>query len=187
MSGCLDNVQCHLPECCRIGDKRNAIASVLAGIFFFHGWWIIIDAAVLYPDNSQMKHAYHVVGIFSTVAFFMINAVSSGQIRGDNYNSGCLGQTGARIWLFIGFMLAFGSLIGSCWILFGGYVTNKHDVSPSSPINNSTVSPTTSIMTTTLEDNFEAVYPGVAIFLQNFFIFIASMIFKFGRTEDLWE
>ncbi|XP_071955611.1 transmembrane protein 50A-like isoform X2 [Antedon mediterranea] len=159
MSGCLDNVQCHLPECCRIGDKRNAIASVLAGIFFFHGWWIIIDAAVLYPDNSQMKHAYHVVGIFSTVAFFMINAVSSGQIRGDNYNSGCLGQTGARIWLFIGFMLAFGSLIGSCWILFGGYVTN----------------------------NFEAVYPGVAIFLQNFFIFIASMIFKFGRTEDLWE
>lgn len=29
---------------------------------------------------------------------------------------------GARIWLFIGFMLAFGSLIASMWILFGGYV-----------------------------------------------------------------
>lgn len=29
---------------------------------------------------------------------------------------------GARIWLFIGFMMAFGSLIASMWILFGGYV-----------------------------------------------------------------
>lgn len=30
--------------------------------------------------------------------------------------------TGARIWLFIGFMLMFGSLIASMWILFGAYV-----------------------------------------------------------------
>lgn len=30
--------------------------------------------------------------------------------------------TGARVWLFIGFMLAFGSLIASMWILFGGFV-----------------------------------------------------------------
>lgn len=29
---------------------------------------------------------------------------------------------GARLWLFIGFMMMFGSLIGSIWILFGGYV-----------------------------------------------------------------
>lgn len=29
---------------------------------------------------------------------------------------------GARVWLFIGFMLAFGSLIASMWILFGGFV-----------------------------------------------------------------
>lgn len=29
---------------------------------------------------------------------------------------------GARVWLFLGFMLAFGSLIASMWILFGGFV-----------------------------------------------------------------
>lgn len=29
---------------------------------------------------------------------------------------------GARVWLFIGFLLGFGSLIASCWILFGVYV-----------------------------------------------------------------
>ena len=32
---------------------------------------------------------------------------------------------GARIWLFIGFLLAFAALIGSCWILFGTYVVNS--------------------------------------------------------------
>ena len=32
---------------------------------------------------------------------------------------------GARVWLFIGFMLMFGSLIASMWILFGAYVTQS--------------------------------------------------------------
>lgn len=33
--------------------------------------------------------------------------------------------SGARVWLFIGFMLMFGSLIASMWILFGAYVTQS--------------------------------------------------------------
>ncbi|MCV4725910.1 UPF0220 family protein, partial [Escherichia coli] len=72
---------------------------------------------------------------------------------------GCLGQTGARIWLFIGFMLAFGSLIASMWILFGGYVAKEKAI----------------------------VYPGIAVFFQNAFIFFGGLVFKFGRTEDLWQ
>lgn len=110
-----------------------------------------------------------------------INAVSNGQVRGDSYSEGCMGQigvyityslfpvqtdlfprvllrdfralisdclvdveltvkgcgtfggltlllsvfAGARVWLFIGFMLAFGSLIASMWILFGGFVVPR--------------------------------------------------------------
>ena len=45
-----------------------------------------------------------------------INAVSTGQVTGDAYNEGCVGQRGARAWLFVGFMFAFGGLIGSLWI-----------------------------------------------------------------------
>ncbi|OBS63571.1 hypothetical protein A6R68_07831 [Neotoma lepida] len=86
-------------------------------------WWIIIDAAVMYPTMEVFNHSYHACGVIATIAFLMINAVSNGQVRGDSYSEGCLGQTGARIWLFIGFMLAFGSLIASMWILFGGYKT----------------------------------------------------------------
>lgn len=29
-------------------------------------------------------------------------------------------------------------------------------------------------------------YPGVAIFLQNLLIFVASLVYKFGRSEELW-
>ncbi|KAG8013559.1 Transmembrane protein 50A [Nibea albiflora] len=126
---------------------------------FFTGWWIIIDAAVNYPDEGDFHHAYHTCGVIATLAFLMINAVSNGQVRGDSYSEGCMGQTGARVWLFIGFMLAFGSLIASMWILFGGFVV------PQKPV----------------------VYPGIAIFFQNAFIFFGGLVFKFGRTEDLWQ
>ena len=79
-------------------------------------------------------------------------------MRGDSYQEGCFGQTGARVWLFIGFMLAFGSLIASCWILFGVYVAPQK----------------------------VPIWPGIAVFMQNLLIFFATLVFKFGRSEDLW-
>nr|XP_035970946.1 transmembrane protein 50A isoform X1 [Halichoerus grypus] len=123
MSGFLEGLRCS--ECIDWGEKRNTIASIAAGVLFFTGWWIIIDAAVIYPTMEDFNHSYHACGVIATIAFLMINAVSNGQVRGDSYSEGCLGQTGARIWLFIGFMLAFGSLIASMWILFGGYVAKE--------------------------------------------------------------
>ncbi|KAB1269335.1 Transmembrane protein 50A, partial [Camelus dromedarius] len=123
MSGFLEGLRCS--ECVDWGEKRNTIASIAAGVLFFTGWWIIIDAAVIYPSMEDFNHSYHACGVIATIAFLMINAVSNGQVRGDSYSEGCLGQTGARIWLFIGFMLAFGSLIASMWILFGGYVARE--------------------------------------------------------------
>lgn len=158
MSGLLDNCQWPRCESCELGERRNMVASIIAGILFFTGWWICFDAAATYPDNSVFNHAYHTCGVINTLAFFMINSVSNGQIRGDTYTSGCLGQTGARVWLFIGFLLAFGSLIAASWILFGFYVV-PHQVND---------------------------WPGIAIFLQNAFIFFGGLVFKFGRTEDLW-
>lgn len=132
--------------------------AIVAGVLFFCGWWIVIDAAVKYPDNDQFNHAYHTCGAIGTLAFFLINSVSNGQIRGEAYTTGCIGQTGARVWLFFGFLLAFGALIGASWILFGFYVVQ----------------------------GFQPDWPGIAIFLQNSLIFFSSLVFKFGRTEDLW-
>ncbi|CAH1227214.1 transmembrane protein 50B-like isoform X2 [Branchiostoma lanceolatum] len=163
MAGCLDNVQWPKCDCIEIGDKRNAIASISAGMLFFAGWWVIIDAAIQYPEQDKLHHAYHTCGVISTLAMFMINAVSNAQVRGDTYSTGCMGQTGARVWMFIGFLLAFGSLIGASWILIGGYVVNPSALHKQNQ------------------------YAGVAVFLQNALIFFSAIVFKFGRTEDLWE
>ncbi|XP_073928868.1 transmembrane protein 50B isoform X2 [Castor canadensis] len=127
MAGFLDNFRWPECECIDWSERRNAVASVVAGILFFTGWWIMIDAAVVYPKPEQLNHAFHTCGVFSTLAFFMINAVSNAQVRGDSYESGCLGRT---------------------------------DID---------------------------VYPGLAVFFQNALIFFSTLIYKFGRTEELWS
>jgi len=159
MSGCLDNVHCECSMEWR--DKRNAVASILSGILFFSGWWIIIDVAAIYPSDTKdgFLHAYYTCGVLSTVSMFMINAVSNSQVRGEAMTEGVLGTRGARLWLLLGFVVGFGSLIASIWILFGDFVVNQSANQ----------------------------WRGAALFLQNFLIFIASLVYKFGRTEDLWS
>jgi len=163
MADCLDNVNL---ECGCMGDgasRRNLIASIAAGTIFSIGWWLVIDAAAVHPTQAEFNHAYHTCGVIATIALFMINAVSNEAVRGDGYTEGCLGPYGARIWLFVGFLLSFGSLIAAAWVLFGPYVADNTDPDP---------------------DKRLPVGPGVSIFLQNLFIFFGAMIFKFGRTEE---
>lgn len=160
MSGCLDKCTCPEWEIWNtVRERRNLLSSIVAGAMFSIGWWIIIDAATMYPSQDQMHHAVHVCGVIGTVALFMINSVSNGAVRGDSYTEGCFGQTGARIWLFAGFLLGFSSLIAASWILFGIYV---------------------------VPGNHPDKWPGVAVFLQNALIFFGGLVFKFGRTEELW-
>ncbi|KRT84383.1 hypothetical protein AMK59_2587, partial [Oryctes borbonicus] len=150
--GCFENV--NIPPCVWFegGDKRNALASILAGFLFFLGWWIVIDAET---SNPKQIAAGHVCGVFGTLSLIIINSISNSQIRGDAYEGGCLGPRGARVFLFFGFVLGFASVIAACWILFANFV------------------------------NKDQQWPGVGLFLQNALIFIASLIYKFGRSEDL--
>uniref|UniRef100_A0A8C9FTI9 Transmembrane protein 50B n=1 Tax=Pavo cristatus TaxID=9049 RepID=A0A8C9FTI9_PAVCR len=71
MAGFLDNFRWPECECVDWSERRNAIASIVAGVLFFTGWWIMIDAAVVYPKPEQMNHAFHTCGVFSTLAFFI--------------------------------------------------------------------------------------------------------------------
>ncbi|KAJ3648997.1 hypothetical protein Zmor_000905 [Zophobas morio] len=153
---CFENI--NLPPCIWFegGDKRNAYASIISGFLFFVGWWIIIDAASVYPGT--VVAGYHMCGVVGTLSLIMINSVSNAQMRGDAYEGGCLGPRGAKVWLFVGFVMGFASVIASCGILFANFAGKKN----------------------------AHYWPGVGLFLQNVFIFIASLIFKFGRSEDIW-
>lgn len=139
-------------QCPNITEHRNKISAFVSGVLFFIGWWILIDAAVSSPFKSNN---YHIPGVVSTIAMVMVNCVSNAAIRGDT-DAGCLGQTGVRLWTMLSFLLAFGGLIGACYVLFGEYVAKGE---PSA-------------------------YPGVAGFLQNALIFFSALVFKFGRAED---
>ncbi|CAG0913872.1 unnamed protein product [Notodromas monacha] len=122
MAGCLDNFQlpsCPFPE---ITERRNTVASIIAGVLVTVGWWFIIDVAAIYPTQAEFNHSFHVCGVMGMLCFMMINAVSNNQVRGGGYTDGCLGTFGARIWLLVGFMLGFGSVIASCWILIGDFI-----------------------------------------------------------------
>merc|ERR1711997_70673 len=79
--------------------------------------WFALDAAAVHPEKTELKDVFQICGVFGTISFFMVNAVSNGQLRGESYTEGCLGVRSARVWFFFGFLLGFGSL-------FGEYVTN---------------------------------------------------------------
>lgn len=148
-------------------DRRNAISSIIAGVLFFIGWWFIIDVQSTLSEHDHFSKAYHCCGVFGTLSLFMINSVSNAQVRGDAYSGGCLGPRGARVWLFLGFVMGFASLIASCWILFADYVAGSKPATPPHVPSSA--------------------WPGVGLFLQNAFIFTGSLVFKFGRAEDHWN
>ena len=54
----------------------------------------------------------------------------------------------------------FRALMGSFVIFFGDYMNS--------------------------ESQFSSVIPGVQFVLQNLFILIASLMYRFGRVEDIW-
>ena len=161
MSGCLDNTNCEglLGRCVDtewLSENRNVLSSIVAGCLFAIGWWIAIDVGAI--DSHNYNPAYWSCGVFGTIGLLMVNAVSNSQLRGDAYVPGALGTAGTRIWMVFGFLCVFASRIGASFILFGDYVYKKKQPS----------------------------YPGTGFFIQNLCIFLATIIFKFGRAEDAY-
>ncbi|XP_065201779.1 transmembrane protein 50B-like [Planococcus citri] len=103
---------------------------------------------------AAVSSGYYVCGIIATVSLIMVNLVSQSQIRGD-YAGGYFGPNGARAWLFVGFVLGFASVIASFWIFFADFVPHSSEK-----------------------------VPGVELLTQNIFIFVSSLIYKFGRIEE---
>merc|ERR1739838_423906 len=115
-----------------LGQNRNIVSTITSSFFFFTGWWIAIDSAVRcniseFPELKYLD-AYHTCGVFATLSFLLINSVSNSRLDDDLYDGGLCSGCGAKVWLFIGFMCSFGSVIASLWILFGAYVTNGPDI-----------------------------------------------------------
>lgn len=129
-------------------NKKNAMYAILSGILFFTGWWLMIDAIMVYPE--AVNSTYLICGIIGTVSMVMVNIIPSTELYEGLSN-------GVKIWLFIGFVLGFSSVIASCWIFFANYVGKS-----------------------------DSVWSGIALLLQNIFIFGSSLFYKFGREETYY-
>jgi len=140
-------------------NKRNHVASVVSGLLFSLGIWLYIATAAVYHGNDW-NNAYILVTIASCVAMFMVNAVSNRAVQGNSYDEGILGVRGARLWLMLSFILTFSSLVAALWLMFSEFVFETGD---------------------------HTNWPGVALFLNNFLIFCASIVYKFGRTDEMYS
>jgi hypothetical protein len=162
-SSFLESLPCTACHDFDLSANRNKIASITSGFLFFAGWWFAIDACT--SDYMNTRDKFQLCGVFSALSMMMVNSVSNDQIRGEASTGGlCDSGIAAKFWFFFGCLMGFGALLGSAWILFREYVFIADEA---------TFRPKTT-------------YPGVAYFLQNLFIFASSVIYKFGRTEDLW-
>ncbi|KAM3183624.1 hypothetical protein ACTXT7_009987 [Hymenolepis weldensis] len=128
---------------------RNTIVSILSGILFATGWWIMIDAASSYGSES-LPHAVHTIGSIATVGFILLNIIPHHALSGDIEDPRACG------FLFVSVLINFVTLIAATWVMFASYATG----------------------------NIKPVWPGVALFLQNLFIFAAAFLFRFGRHHE---
>ncbi|VDD76040.1 unnamed protein product [Mesocestoides corti] len=124
---------------------RNTLVSVISGILFASGWWIIIDAAAGY-DQETLPHPNYAIGCMATVGFILLN------ILPQETDILCLFLS-SFVLVFLGMLINFATIIAATWVMFASYVVG----------------------------NKKHVWPGVAIFLQNLFIFSATFVFRFGR------
>ncbi|KAK5648411.1 hypothetical protein RI129_003303 [Pyrocoelia pectoralis] len=149
------------PFCCNFFPKtfnQNACASLISGLLFFTGWWLMIDTHVNYADIITKNGMYYLPGIASTMAFFIINMVPLRMIEepyGYEDNARCSILI-ATIILFVGLVIAFSAVIGSMYILINDFLVVSED----------------------------SIWPGFAIFLQCIFIFCANLVMKFGTKSN---
>lgn len=119
----IDSLRRNVRESLDVTEKRNVIASMLAGILFFSGWWIIFDVAARY-SSDDFHGGFYLLGISGTISFIIVNSISNSQLTEDGYDS--VNPRAAKGCLLLGFIFGFTALLGSVWILIGEYGSSKY-------------------------------------------------------------
>ncbi|XP_053676336.1 transmembrane protein 50B [Anopheles nili] len=136
--------------------QRTIVATIIASLLFFTGWWVIIDTASVYEHSFNFS--YYICGILATISFFMVNAISNEMLHSSNaWTGGVLGASGIKVFLFAGFVLGFTSIIAAIWIMIAEFAVNESRTDK---------------------------YPGYALLIHNIFIFFSTLIYKFGPQNE---
>ncbi|PRP85694.1 hypothetical protein PROFUN_06528 [Planoprotostelium fungivorum] len=127
---------------------------VFAGITFAVAWWLWIDSHVWshkqeqdHPDDhpATVKVVYYIPGLVATLGLIMTNLVS---LESTNIFDEEVSSK-VRVWLFASFLVSLGAIAAGIWIMAANYLS--HSNNPSGQV-----------------------YPGVALTVQNFLIFLSQ-------------
>ena len=138
--------------------KSNTKISLLTGLLFFCGWWLMIDVNChdrkLFDNNKE----YYVPAIFGTLALILVSLIPNSIIDEYDENDGHVasGTFGLILMLWIGFCLSFGCIIAAFYIWIALF----------------------------LMDQDKPQYPGVVIVLHNLMIFATIILIKFFKERE---
>ncbi|KAG8459373.1 hypothetical protein KFE25_013009 [Diacronema lutheri] len=141
------------------GVPVASIGSLAAGLLFGIGWYVWIDgcAWASHVHGYNVNGAYWVPGLLQTLSLVMVNVLNWGMLSDDAAFDTENSAAIAKCWVFSAFVVAFSGVIGAVWIM-----VNENNA-PSGE---------------------GSMWPAVAGLLQNVFIFLGSLIFRFARMQQ---
>jgi len=147
----------------------KSVTSIISGCLFAVAWWFWIDAHVYldYGMSSEERDKtptilfyYYIPGIVGTIGLLMANIISLDSLNPYSFLFDPDVGAKVKLWLFLSFIISFGAMAASFWIMAGIYM----------PPHNSGNQ-----------------YPGIAIAVQNVLIFFCSLILLWGRSQPTNE
>uniref|UniRef100_A0A7S3R718 Transmembrane protein 50A n=1 Tax=Dunaliella tertiolecta TaxID=3047 RepID=A0A7S3R718_DUNTE len=104
-----------------LGSLARNHGTLLAGALFSAGWWFWADACMLSPHKVPFDQ--YIPGLMATLALLMINVIRKQDLdEGDPFDDA--GVCRPRLWLFLSYLVSFGSVVGSVWVLVEHYEQN---------------------------------------------------------------
>merc|ERR1719282_614102 len=109
---------------------NHLVGSVLAGLLFALGWWLLIDGAVYtsQKEGFSLEWYEYFPAVCSSVFLIMINLVSLDHMHPDNTQIFMTNNDSRpmmiKIWLFVWFTLSFCAIGGGISIMIIKYPHN---------------------------------------------------------------
>ncbi|KAI3643335.1 hypothetical protein MP228_012890 [Amoeboaphelidium protococcarum] len=148
-------------------QTRNKIVSYTSGALMATALFLLIDASVLSQyyqfDQGKVTGVIWVPFIIHLIAFIIVNAVPADAI--EEMQAGNVFSEDTKVpsfWLFLGFLMSFCAIFAATYIMIVQYIINSPQPPSSAPPE---------------VDQRTMVWPGVAVFLQNVFIFRRGTLF----------
>jgi len=141
--------------------------SSAAGLLFAFGWWLFIDSAVYVSsqnDSMVVPPQLFLLGVAASLSLLIIVCIDISVIREDEFtyhgDAKEFYQLRAIFWFAL--LLLLFCLICSIYVLVHIY-SHHNGIHGKIP---------------------DRVYPGVALFIQNCCIFVATWLLRYARSEE---